>query len=78
MQRIKELEEEVKELSIQLSDMLCVVLLLSGVKEECMQEALDAYIEGLEDESVEYGVKEILQNIENLKQTHAQFFTQGV
>ncbi len=73
-ERIQELEEEIEELSIQLSDMLCVALLLSGVKESCMQEALDAYIEGLDEQSIEYGVNEILQNIEQLKKTHSQFF----
>ncbi|WP_297811308.1 hypothetical protein [uncultured Helicobacter sp.] len=73
-ERIKELEEEIEELSIQLSDMLCVALHLSGIKESSMQEALDAYIEGLDEQSLEYGVQEILQNIENLKQTHPQFF----
>lgn len=73
-ERIQELEEEIEELSIQLSDMLCVALLLSGVKESHMQEALDAYIEGLDEQSIEYGVNEILQNIEQLKKTHPQFF----
>lgn len=73
-ERIKELEEEVEELSIQLSDMLCVALKLSGVVESQMQEALDAYIEGLDEESVEYGVKEILANIENLKKTKPELF----
>ncbi len=73
-ERIKELEEEVEELSIQLSDMLCVALKLSGVVESKMQEALDAYIEGLDEESVEYGVKEILANIENLKKTKPELF----
>lgn len=72
--KIKELEEEIEELSIQLSDMLCVALHLSGVREKYMQEALDAYIEALDDESLEYGVKEILQNIEYLKQNYAHFF----
>ena len=73
-EKIKELEEEIEELSIQLSDMLCVALLLSGVKEKYIQEALDAYIDNLDEESIEYGVKEILQNIENLKSTHSKFF----
>ena len=73
-EKIKELEEEIEELSIQLSDMLCVALLLSGVKEKYTQEALDAYIDNLDEESIEYGVKEILQNIENLKSTHSKFF----
>ncbi|MBX7490424.1 hypothetical protein [Helicobacter turcicus] len=74
MEKIKELEEEIEELSIQLSDMLCVALILSGAKEESIQDALDAYINNLDDESVEYGVKEILQNIANLKTTHPKLF----
>ncbi|TLD82667.1 hypothetical protein LS70_006780 [Helicobacter sp. MIT 11-5569] len=77
MERIKELEEEVEELSIQLSDMLCAALILSGAKEESIQEALDAYIDNLDEESVEYGVKEILQNIENLKATHPKLFSKN-
>ncbi|EES88912.1 hypothetical protein [Helicobacter canadensis] len=73
-ERIKELEEEIEELSIQLSDMLCVALKLSGVVEAKMQEALDAYIDGLDEESLEYGVKEILENIEKLKKNKPEFF----
>lgn len=73
-ERIQELEEEIEELSIQLSDMLCVALILSGVKESHIQAALDAYIEGLDEQSIEYGVNEILQNIAQLKKTHPQFF----
>lgn len=77
MEKIKELEEEIEELSIQLSDMLCVALILSGAKEERIEEALDAYINNLNDESVEYGVREILQNITNLKTTHPELFKKG-
>ena len=73
-EKIKELEEEIEELSIQLSDMLCVALKLSGVVEAKMQEALDAYIDGLDEESLEYGVKEILENIEKLKKNNPEFF----
>lgn len=73
-ERIKELEEEIEELSIQLSDMLCVALKLSGVVEAKMQEALDTYIDGLDEESLEYGVKEILENIEKLKKNKPEFF----
>lgn len=73
-ERIKELEEMNEELSIQLSDMLCAVLKLSGVVELKMQEALDAYIEALDEESLEYGVKEILDNIENLKKNKPELF----
>ena len=39
-----------------------------------MQEALDAYIEALDEESLEYGVKEILDNIENLKKNKSELF----
>ena len=73
-ERIKELEEMNEELSIQLSDMLCAVLKLSGVVESKMQEALDAYIEALDEEILEYGVKEILDNIENLKKNKPELF----
>ena len=73
-ERIKELEEMNEELSIQLSDMVCAVLKHSGVVESKMQEALDAYIEALDEESLEYGVKEILDNIENLKKNKPELF----
>ena len=73
-EKIKELEGMNEELSIQLSDMLCAVLKLSGVVESKMQEALDAYIEALDEESLEYGVKEILDNIENLKKHKPELF----
>ena len=73
-ERIKELEEMNEELSIQLSDMLCAVLKLSGVVESKMQEALDAYIEALDEESLAYVVKEILDNIENLKKNKPELF----
>lgn len=46
-ERIKELEEMNEELSIQLSDMLCAVLKLSGVVESKMQEALDRILKHL-------------------------------
>ncbi|MDE5603473.1 MAG: hypothetical protein K2I71_06115 [Helicobacter sp.] len=72
--RIQELEEEVEELAIQLSDMLCVALILSGVKESKLQDALDAYINGLDEESLEYGVKEILANLQKLKQHKPELF----
>ena len=39
-----------------------------------MQEALDAYIEALDEESLEYGVKEILDNMENLKKNKQELF----
>ncbi|WP_104721674.1 hypothetical protein [Helicobacter mesocricetorum] len=71
---IKELEEEIEELSIQLSDMLCVALILSGVQESKLQDALDAYIESLDEESLEYGIKEILANLQKLKQNNPEFF----
>lgn len=74
-ERILELEEDIEELSIQLSDMLCVALHLSGVKEAHMQQALEAYIDNLDEENAEYGVKEILQNLAKLKKTHPHFFS---
>ncbi len=73
-QKIKELEEEIEELSIQLSDMLCVALLLSGAREDSIQQALDAYIDNLDEESLEYGVNEILDNLQKLKTTHPNLF----
>ncbi|WP_111229120.1 hypothetical protein [Helicobacter valdiviensis] len=72
--QIKELKEEIEELSIQLSDMLCVALRLSGVREEVLQEALDSYIELIDEESEEYGQEEILANLEKLKATKPKLF----
>ena len=64
-----------EELSIQLSDIaLCGIKAFWVVVESKMQEALDAYIEALDEESLEYGVKEILDNIENLKKNKPELF----
>ncbi|MDE5591755.1 MAG: hypothetical protein K2I63_02190 [Helicobacter sp.] len=72
--KIQELQEEIQELSIQLSDMLCVALTLAGVKENHIEEALDAYIETLDEQNTEYGVKEILNHIGKLKQNNPSLF----
>ncbi|CAM2823722.1 hypothetical protein [Helicobacter burdigaliensis] len=74
MDKIKELKEEIEELSIQLSDMLCVALRLSGVREDALQEALDSYIELIDEGCEEYGQEEILATLEKLKATKPKLF----
>lgn len=72
--KIKELQEDIKELSIQLSDMLCVALRLSGAKVEYLKEACDAYIEELEAYDEEYGQEEVLQILQKVKKAKPEFF----
>ena len=72
--KIKELQEDIEELSIQLSDMLCVALRLSGVKIEHLEEACDVYLEELEAYDEEYGQEEILQILQKVKKAKPNFF----
>ena len=75
--QIKTLTEDIEELSIQLSDMLCVALMLSGVKESQLQNALDAYVDIVDkdqQENNEYGIEEILNYLDHLKHTKPELF----
>jgi 20S proteasome alpha/beta subunit len=77
--KIKELEEEVEDLTIHLADMLEAVLYFAGVKEESIEEAVKAYIDALdevfEDDDGEMGYKEVVVVVEHLKRDKPELFS---
>ncbi len=77
--KIKDLEEEIEDLTIHLADMLEAVLYFAGVKEEKIEEAVKTYIDALdevfEDDDGEMGYKEVVVVIEHLKKIKPEFFS---
>jgi len=75
----KELENEIEDLTIHLADMLEATLHYAGVKDEKLEEAVKAYINGLdevfEDDDGEMGYKEIVEAIEYLKNNKSELFS---
>jgi hypothetical protein len=72
-------EVEIEELSIQLADMLGVALYFAGVPKDMMQDAVDAYLDGLDeyfgdDDEAEMGFDQIVAVIEKLKETKPVLF----
>lgn len=80
MNKIKDLEEEVQDLTIHLADMLEAVLYFAGVKEEKIEEAVKAYIDALdevfEDDDGEMGYKEVVVVVEHLKKSTPELFSE--
>lgn len=78
MNNIKELKDEIEDLTIHLADMLEAVLHFAGVKEDNIEQAVKAYIDGLdevfEDDDGEMGYKEIVTAIEYLKGNKPELF----
>ena len=78
MNKIKDLEEEVQDLTIHLADMLEAVLYFAGVREEKIEEAVKAYIDALdevfEDDDGEMGYKEVVVVVEHLKKSTPELF----
>jgi len=68
---IRELNEEIEDLTVHLADMLESTLHFAGVKEESLDEAVKAYIDVLdevfEDDDGEMGYQEIVKTIEFMK-----------
>lgn len=68
---IRELQEELEDLTIHLADMLEACLHFAGIKEESLEDAVKAYIDVLdevfEDDDGEMGYQEIVKTIEFLK-----------
>lgn len=73
-------ELEIEELAMQLADMLGVALYYAGVKKSNMQEAVDAYLNsmdeifGNEKDDIEYGFEEIVKVIEYMKANRGDLF----
>jgi hypothetical protein len=73
------LDLDIEELALQLTDMLSVALYFAGVQEEKLQEATDAYIDAIDevlgdDEETEMGPQEIIKIINHLKRTQTDLF----
>lgn len=73
-------ELEIEELAMQLADMLGVALYYAGVDKDNIKDAVDAYLNAMdelfeESEHVEYGFEEVVQVIEHLKSKNPQLFT---
>ncbi|NLC27435.1 MAG: hypothetical protein GX780_01515 [Campylobacteraceae bacterium] len=73
-----EIELELEELAIQLTDMLGVALYFAGAKKPLLQDAIDGYIEEIDayfvDEDGEMGMDEIIEIIVNLKKSRPELF----
>lgn len=74
----EKLEIEIEELAMQLADMLGAALHYAGVKDDKMKDAVDAYLEAMdevfEDEEGEMGYEEIIKVIDHLKKTRPNLF----
>ena len=70
---------EIEELAMQLADMLGVALYFAGVKQDKMQEAVEAYLDGIDEvfddeEDGEMGYEEIIKVIKHLQKTKKHLF----
>lgn len=76
---IKELKEEIEDLTIHLADMLEAVLYYAGVKEENLEKAVKIYIDSLdevfdEEEDSDMGYREMVEVIDYMKKKHPELF----
>ena len=76
----KELENEIEDLTIHLADMLEATLHFAGVKEDNLEDAVKAYVDGLDevfddDEDGEMGYQEIVKVIDYLKNSKPKLFS---
>lgn len=75
-----EAELEIEELAMQLADMLGVALYYAGIKKDNMQDAVDAYLNSMDEifgddkDDVEYGFEEIIKVIEYMKANRGDLF----
>ncbi|MDR1285727.1 MAG: hypothetical protein LBJ88_05975 [Campylobacteraceae bacterium] len=72
-------QEEIKDLSMQLADMLSAALYFAGVKKAKLEEAIDAYLDDMDetlgnDENAPMGFDEIVKVIKHLKNSRADLF----
>jgi hypothetical protein len=77
--KIEDYQVEIEELSVQLADMLSVALHFAGVKKPKLEEALDAYLDEMdevlgENEDAEMGFDEIVKVIKHLQKTKLDLF----
>ncbi|MDR2100568.1 MAG: hypothetical protein LBP40_07085 [Campylobacteraceae bacterium] len=72
-------QNEIKELSLQLADMLEAALYFAGVKKLRFEEAMDAYLDEMDnvlgdDEDTPMGFEEIVKVIKHLKNSRKELF----
>ena len=80
LQQCEEVRFEIEALAIRLAEMLGVALHYAGVPEEKMPDAVDAYLNGIEEAfnkepDRELGYEEIIQVIEHMRKKHPTLFT---
>ncbi len=78
-QKLTEAEIEIEELAMQLADMLGAALHYAGVPDEKMREAVEAYLDGIDEVFAdqmdgEMGYEEVIMVIEHIKRTKPQLF----
>ncbi len=76
---IEEIEIEIEELAMQLSDMLNAALFFAGVKKENLKKAVDIYLDTIDevfddDDDSEMGLEEIIIVINHIKRNHPELF----
>ena len=75
---MKDSQISIQELAEQLIDTLSVALYYAGVKKEKLEDALELYEELLDsaeyDEESPYGIDEMIETIESLRQKHKDLF----
>jgi len=75
---VRELQEEVEDLTVHLADMLEATLHFAGVSDDNLEDAVKAYINALdevfEDDEGEMGYQEIVKTITYLKEHRPLFF----
>jgi NTP pyrophosphatase (non-canonical NTP hydrolase) len=75
---LQEAEIEIEEIAMQLADMLGAALYFAGVKREKLPDAVDAYLQGIDDtlgdEDGEMGFEEVVKVIEDLRRTNPKLF----
>ncbi len=76
---IEDIEMEIEELAMQLSDMLNAALFFAGVKRENLKKAVDAYLDAIdevfdEDDDGEMGLDEIITVINHIKKKKPKLF----
>jgi hypothetical protein len=72
-------EREIEELAVQLADMLGAALYFAGVKKDRIKEAMDTYIEEIDnffkDDDGQMGMDEMIALIKHLKKSKPQLFS---
>lgn len=76
---LEEAEIEIEEIAMQLADMLGAALYFAGVSKDKLPDAVDAYLQGIDDtfgddEDGEMGFEEVVKVIESLKKSNPKLF----